>query len=140
MSLRTGIYIVPTDRWYIERMVWLIAGMVLLVASTAMALLMNPLWVLLGVTATGLVSINVAFTGFCPVGSISSGASIMRWESTFPSRPRWSCMQPPDDSFCDLCGRCHGVVCRDGSMSGVCLAGHSIRMANADGRRIEFRG
>jgi hypothetical protein len=68
MALRSGVYIVPTDRWYIERTVWLIAGVVLL-ASTAMALLMHPLWIL-GVTATGLVSINVAFTGFCPVGSV----------------------------------------------------------------------
>jgi hypothetical protein len=68
MALRTGVYIVPTNRWYIERTVWLIAGVVLL-ASTAMALLVNPLWIL-GVTATGLVSINVAFSGFCPVGSV----------------------------------------------------------------------
>jgi hypothetical protein len=68
MAIRSGVYIVPTDRWYIERTVWLIAGIVLL-ASTAMALLVNPLWIL-GVTATGLVSINVAFTGFCPVGSV----------------------------------------------------------------------
>lgn len=68
MTLRTGVYIVPTNRWYIERTVWLIAGIVLL-ASTAMALLVNPLWIL-GVTATGLVSINVAFTGFCPVGTV----------------------------------------------------------------------
>src|SRR5450755_2071534 len=68
MALRSGVYIVPTTRWYIERTVWLIAGIVLL-ASTAMALLMHPLWIL-GVTATGLMSINVAFTGFCPVGNV----------------------------------------------------------------------
>jgi len=68
MALRSGVYIVPTNRWYIERTVWLIAGVVLL-ASTAMTLLVNRLWIL-GVTATGLVSINVAFTGFCPVGSV----------------------------------------------------------------------
>src|ERR1035438_10680898 len=68
MTLRSGVYIVPTERWYIERTVWLIAGVVLL-ASTAMALLLNPLWIL-GVIGTGLVSINVAFTGFCPVGSV----------------------------------------------------------------------
>jgi hypothetical protein len=50
MALRSGIYIVPTNRWYIERTVWLIAGVVLL-ASTALALLVNrPL--ILGVTAT----------------------------------------------------------------------------------------
>ena len=68
MTLRSGVYIVPTNRWYIERTVWLIAGVVLL-ASTALALFVNPLWIL-GVTATGLVSINVAFTGFCPIGSV----------------------------------------------------------------------
>jgi hypothetical protein len=68
MALRTGTYIVPTHRWYIERTVWLIAGIVML-TSTALALLLDPLWIL-GVTATGLFSINVAFTGFCPVGNI----------------------------------------------------------------------
>lgn len=68
MALRSGVYIVPTNRWYIERTVWLIAGVVLL-ASTAMALLVNRWWNL-GVLATGLVSIQVAFTGFCPVGNV----------------------------------------------------------------------
>ncbi len=68
MPKRTGQYIVPTHRWYIERTVWLIAGVVLL-GSTALALLCDPLWIL-GVTATGLVSINVSLTGFCPVGNV----------------------------------------------------------------------
>ena len=68
MTIRSGVYIVPTNRWYIERTVWLIAGVVLL-ASTGMALLVNRLWILC-VIATGLVSINVAFTGFCPVGTV----------------------------------------------------------------------
>jgi hypothetical protein len=68
MTLRKGVYVVPTDTWYIERTVWLIAGIVLL-TSTALALLVNPLWIL-GVTATGLVSINVALTGFCPIGNV----------------------------------------------------------------------
>jgi hypothetical protein len=67
MTLRSGIYIVPTHRWYIERTVWLIAGFVLL-ASTALAALADPRWVLL-VIATGLASITVALTGFCIVGS-----------------------------------------------------------------------
>jgi hypothetical protein len=40
-----------------------------LLSSTALALLVNPLCIL-GVLATGLVSINVAFTGFCPVGNV----------------------------------------------------------------------
>jgi hypothetical protein len=68
MTLRKGFYVVPTDRWYIERTVWLIAGVVLL-ACTLLAVLINPLWIL-GVIATGLVSINVALTGFCPIGNV----------------------------------------------------------------------
>jgi hypothetical protein len=65
--MRTGVYIVPTHRWYIERTVWLIAGAVLLSSST-LALLWDPLFIL-GVTATGFISINVSLTGFCPVGN-----------------------------------------------------------------------
>jgi hypothetical protein len=68
MSRPKGVYVVPTNRWYIERTVWLIAGVVLL-CGTLLAALVHPLWILL-VTATGLVSINVAATGFCPIGNI----------------------------------------------------------------------
>ncbi|HSQ29226.1 MAG TPA: hypothetical protein VLN49_05210 [Gemmatimonadaceae bacterium] len=68
MTLRSGIYIVPTDRWYIERTVWLIAGVVL-VAATALAALVSPWWALL-IIATGVSSVVVAFTGFCVVGNV----------------------------------------------------------------------
>jgi len=68
MTMRKGVYVVPTDRWYIERTVWLIAGLVL-IASTALAVLVHPLFIF-GVIATGLVSINVALTGFCPIGNV----------------------------------------------------------------------
>jgi hypothetical protein len=68
MAKRAGVYIVPIHRWYIERTVWLIAGFVLLI-STALALLVQRTFIL-GVLATGLVSISVAFTGFCPVGNV----------------------------------------------------------------------
>ncbi len=67
MSKRSSLYIVPTDRWYVERTVWLIAGAVLLL-STALAVWVDPRWVLL-VVATGLASITVALTGFCIVGN-----------------------------------------------------------------------
>jgi hypothetical protein len=96
MAIRAGIYIVPVHRWYIERTVWLIAGCVLC-ASTALALLVNPLWIL-GVTATGLVSINVALTGFCPVGNVLRlfGVTPMlgsltptRWNLYFLQTDRW---------------------------------------------------
>lgn len=68
MALRSGVYIVPTHRWYIERTVWLVAGFVLLI-STSLAVLVHPLWVLL-VIATGFASITVALTGFCIVGNL----------------------------------------------------------------------
>jgi hypothetical protein len=96
MALRTGIYIVPTHRWYIERTVWLIAGIVLL-TSTTLALFVDPLWIL-GVTATGLFSINVSLTGFCPVGNVLRlfgftpmlGADTStRWDLYFLQTDRW---------------------------------------------------
>jgi hypothetical protein len=68
MAMRSGVYIVPTKQWYIERTVWLIAGFVLITA-TALAALVQPWWVLL-VIATGLASITVALTGFCIVGNV----------------------------------------------------------------------
>ena len=68
MQFRRGIYIVPTHRWYIERTVWLIAGVVLL-TSTALAAFVHPAFVGF-VIITGLVSINVSLTGFCPVGNV----------------------------------------------------------------------
>lgn len=91
MAMRSGVYIVPTNEWYIERTVWLIAGVVLL-ASTAMALLVNRLWIL-GVTATGLVSINVALTGFCPIGTVLRflGFPPMLGAKASPARNSTSC-------------------------------------------------
>lgn len=68
MALRSGVYIVPTHRWYIERTVWLVAGLVLL-AFTALAALDQPRWVL-GIIVTGISSITVALTGFCVVGNV----------------------------------------------------------------------
>ena len=68
MSTRSKLYIVPTDRWYIERTVWLVAGVVLLVGTT-LAALVDPRWILL-VIATGIASIAVALTGFCIVGNV----------------------------------------------------------------------
>lgn len=68
MALRSGVYIVPTQTWYVERTVWLIAGFVLL-SSTALALWAHPWWVGF-VMITGLASIGTGLTGFCGVGSI----------------------------------------------------------------------
>jgi hypothetical protein len=68
MTLRKGIYIVATDEWYIERTVWLIAGVVLL-TGTILAATVEPRWVFL-VIATGIASIGVSLTGFCAVGNV----------------------------------------------------------------------
>ena len=68
MQFRHGIYIVPTTRWYIERTVWLVAGVVLLL-STSLAVFVDPRWVVL-VIATGIASIVVSLTGFCIVGNV----------------------------------------------------------------------
>lgn len=68
MATRSGVYIVPTHRWYIERTVWLIAGLVLLI-GTVLAVVVKPAYVLL-VSATGLASIAVSLTGFCVVGNV----------------------------------------------------------------------
>ena len=84
MSSRRGIYIVPTHRWYIERSVWLIAGVVLL-AATGLAALHHALWVL-AVVATGVVSIGVAFTGFCPVGNVLARLGF----APMLARPDWA--------------------------------------------------
>jgi hypothetical protein len=68
MALRSGIYIVPTHRWYIERTVWLIAGLCLL-AFTALAASVSRMWVfaIIGLAAT---SISVSLTGFCAIGNL----------------------------------------------------------------------
>jgi hypothetical protein len=68
MPMRSGVYIVPTHRWYIERTVWLVAGVVLLL-GTGLAATVDPRWVFL-VIATGAASITVALTGFCIVGNV----------------------------------------------------------------------
>jgi hypothetical protein len=68
MGLRSGVYIAPTHHWYIERTVWLIAGVVLLI-GTAAAALVEPRWAFL-IIGTGAASVTVALTGFCLVGNV----------------------------------------------------------------------
>jgi hypothetical protein len=90
MALRRGIYIVPTNRWYIERTVWLIAGIVLL-TSTTLAALVDPLWILLTI-ATAWASIAVSLTGFCIVGNILQRLGFTPMLAD-PARPKHYFMQ-----------------------------------------------
>ena len=96
MALRSGVYIVPTHRWYIERTVWLIAGIVLL-TSTTLAALVHPLWVVF-VIATAAASITVALTGFCLVGNtlrlfgftpMLGAKAKTRWNLYFMQTDKW---------------------------------------------------
>jgi hypothetical protein len=62
------MYMSRTDRWYLERVIWLIAGTFAL-ASALLAWLHSPYWLIL----TGLVGINLiifALTGFCIMANI----------------------------------------------------------------------
>jgi hypothetical protein len=90
MAHRSGIYIVPTDRWYIERTVWLIAG-VFLITATALAALHDPRWIVF-VMITGLASINVALNGFCILGNVLTRLGFKGLLATDPSS-KWYFMQ-----------------------------------------------
>ena len=90
MTFRRGIYVVPTQRWYIERTVWLIAGVVLL-ASTSLAAWVHPLWIILTI-ATAWASIAVSLTGFCIVGNILYRLGFVPMLGQ-PGRGKWYFMQ-----------------------------------------------
>lgn len=90
MAFRSGVYVVPTSTWYIERTVWLIAGFVLL-AATALARWVDPRFVLF-VIATGLASITVGLTGFCLVGNVLSRLGFTG-RLAEPRTDRWYLMQ-----------------------------------------------
>jgi hypothetical protein len=91
VALRSGIYIVPTDRWYIERTVWLIAG-IILVAATSLAAFVQPLWALL-IIATGAASVTVALTGFCVVGNVLKRFGFTSMLGKGDPKSKWYIMQ-----------------------------------------------
>lgn len=68
MGERSGVFLVKTDWWYVERMVWLIAGIDVL-TSTVLAAVHNPNWSI-STLFVGLCSILVSLTGFCVVGNL----------------------------------------------------------------------
>lgn len=62
------MYIAKTDSWYMERIIWLIAG-VFALSSAVLAWVHSPYWLIL----TGLVGVNLivfALTGFCLMANI----------------------------------------------------------------------
>jgi hypothetical protein len=68
MEKRSGVFMVKTNWWYVERMVWLIAGIDVL-ASSLLAATHHPNWTF-SILFVGVCSILVALTGFCVVGNI----------------------------------------------------------------------
>lgn len=67
MAKQSGVFLVKTDWWYVERLVWLIAGVDVLLSSI-LSYTHNPNWAF-SVLFVGLCSITVALTGFCIVGN-----------------------------------------------------------------------
>lgn len=62
------MYLAQTDGWYLERIIWLVAGIFAL-GSALLAWLHSPYWLIL----TGLVGVNLivfALTGFCLMANI----------------------------------------------------------------------
>ena len=59
------MYLAKTDKWYLERIIWLIAGTFILL-SIALTIFVSKYWLIL----TGLVGLNLiilSLTGFCPM-------------------------------------------------------------------------
>lgn len=62
------MYMAQTDGWYLERIVFLIAGVMALV-SAALAWFVHPLWLIL----TAFVGLNLVIfgaTGFCMMANV----------------------------------------------------------------------
>ena len=68
MTKRNGVFLVKTDWWYVERMVWLVAG-IDVVGSSILSVVHHPNWAF-SILFVGICSILVALTGFCIVGNI----------------------------------------------------------------------
>lgn len=68
------MYIAKTDKWYLERSIFLIAGVMILL-SLALAFFVNKYWLIL----TALVGMNLvifALSGFCIMANILTKAGI----------------------------------------------------------------
>jgi hypothetical protein len=83
---RTGVYIIKTHIWYLERMVWLVAAFVLLLGSI-LSFLHSSNWAFI-ILCVGLSSVFVSLTGFCIVGNVlyRLGAEPLLLESLKPKR------------------------------------------------------
>lgn len=80
------MYMAKTDQWYLERVIWMVAGAFSL-GSALLAWLHSPWWLVL----TALVGINLlifGLTGFCVM------ANILHYG--FKLQPRLGCEPKPE--------------------------------------------
>lgn len=85
------VYMARTDKWYLERIIWLVAGTFTL-GGTIGAYFHSQLWLIL----TALVGINLlifAFSGFCIMANILYALG---------ARPRTGCDVPSGDAPRDI--------------------------------------
>ncbi|MEQ9365805.1 MAG: DUF2892 domain-containing protein [Leptospirales bacterium] len=62
------MYLASRQGWYLERMIWLVAG-VFALASAGLTIVHSPYWLIL----TALVGVNLivfAFSGFCVMANL----------------------------------------------------------------------
>lgn len=68
------MYIAKKDSWYLERVIWLVAGTVVLTGSI-LSVTVNPYWIILTIFA-GLNLVIFSFTGFCIMANILVKAGV----------------------------------------------------------------
>ena len=59
------MYLAKTDKWYLERVIWLLAGLFTL-ASLGLGYFVCPYWFILTLLV-GINQIVLSLTGFCPM-------------------------------------------------------------------------
>jgi hypothetical protein len=59
------MFLAKTDNWYMERIIWLLAGL-FTIASVGLGIFVNPYWFIL-TSLVGLNQIILSLTGFCPM-------------------------------------------------------------------------
>lgn len=72
-----SLYKLDTSRWYIVRVVFVLAG-TLVLASLALTLLTGSLWWLALVGLVGMMQIIFALTGYCPAAIVLDKLGIAR--------------------------------------------------------------
>ena len=68
------MYLAPRHNWYLERVIWLVAG-VFTLASVLLGAFHSPYWLIF----TGLVGTNLivlSLTGFCPMAILLSALGL----------------------------------------------------------------